>query len=95
MIKSRYFSEPELQRIVSAAEQDVELAERAKFEEQRLQAVQQWAADPQNAQQLAHIRAEFDRLAPQRRPAQAPQRPATTELPRIGFHNRLRDPYVR
>jgi len=39
-------------------------------EQSRLDQVRQWALNPANAAQLAHIRSELDRVAPQRQLAQ-------------------------
>jgi len=38
----------------------------------RLDKVRAWAQDPANAPQVAHIRSELDRVAPQRQPQQRP-----------------------
>jgi hypothetical protein len=48
-----------------AADVDREIEEQSQLER-----VRQWAADPRNATQVAHIRSELDRVAPQRQPAQ-------------------------
>jgi hypothetical protein len=49
-----------------AADVDRELEQQSRMEQ-----VRQWASDPRNSAQLAHIRSELDRVAP-RQPAQRP-----------------------
>jgi hypothetical protein len=69
-----------------AADVDREIEEQSQLER-----VRQWAQDPRNAAQVAHIRSELDRVAPrqpQRQiPAQTPhpaQRPAQSgKLPAV------------
>lgn len=92
MIKSRYYSESELQRIVSDTELELDRREAQRAEAERLEKVRQWAADPRNAAQLAQIQAEFERVAP---PAQQrPTAPAAAPVQRIGFSNAAIDPKV-
>jgi len=64
----KYHTPAEYDRIIRETEAEIE-------EQSRLDQVRQWAANPANAAQLAHIRSELDRVAPQRQPVQ--QRPAS------------------
>jgi hypothetical protein len=84
------------------------MAEQAEAD--RLERVRLWAQDPSNASQLAHLRAEFDKVAPrqpaQKRPAApapAPQYKSRAQLeaerpwlrdPKPGSYVRIIDPKV-
>ena len=61
----KYHTAAEYDRIIRETEAEIE-------ERSRLEQVRAWALNPANAAQLAHIRSELDRVAPQR----AQQRPA-------------------
>jgi hypothetical protein len=49
MIRSKYFSESELQRFVTETEQEVDLRAAQREEQQRLQAITDFIANPANA----------------------------------------------
>lgn len=73
----KYHTAAEYDRIIRETEAEIE-------EQSRLDQVRAWASEPRNAAQLSHIRAELDRVAPQRaqqRPAA--QRPEPGKLPAI------------
>jgi hypothetical protein len=94
MIKSKFFSEADLQRLVSDTEAEIMRREERQFEAERLEKVRQWAQDPVNAAQLAQIRTEFDRIAPaQRQPQQRPAARPAAPVQKIGFSNEAKDPY--
>ena len=61
----KYHTPAEYDQIIRETEAQIE-------ERSRLEQVRQWIEDPRNAAQLAHIRAEFDRVVPQRQPQQGP-----------------------
>src|SRR5215470_9842576 len=83
MIRSRHFSETELQRIVDAADQDIDTANQQAMEQDRFDRVAAWCADKNNAAQLREIQAEFARLdaAHQRRSQPQPAAPASRFAP--------------
>jgi len=78
----RYYSPEQLERIVRETEQELDRRATQRADADRLEKVRQWAADPSNAQQLASIRAEFDKVAP-KRPTQphAPVHPQASSAP--------------
>jgi hypothetical protein len=52
-------------------------------EQHQLDQLHRWAADPANAAQLAHIRSELDRVAPQRQPQRQAPAPAPQPVHRV------------
>lgn len=93
MYKSRYFSDPELARVL--ADTDLELDRRA--EEERFTQIQAWITDPKNAAIINN-----DPMVKQLRAMShtgatpAPSRAAAPAAPvqRIGFSNEAKDPHV-
>lgn len=80
-IHSRYFSEAELARIVSLAEQDIDNHYHKEREEEQTRQIDAWMRA--NPEQLAQVRAEFAKIDSRRaNPSagipQQPQRPAPT-----------------
>ena len=99
----KYHTPAEYDQIIRETEAEMDRRLEKQAEADGLAKVAAWAADPANSQQLAKIRAEFDKVAPQRpTQPQAPQRPpAPAAPPTPGYKSRaqleaekpwLRDP---
>jgi hypothetical protein len=84
----KYHTPAEYEQIICECELELDAREAARADQDRLARVQAWAQDPRNAAQLAQIRAEFDRIAPQR-PAFKSQSPAQAAPRVIGPRDRF------
>ena len=93
MIKSRYYSESELQRIVSDTELELDRREAQRAEEQRMQAFTAWANDPRN-KSIIDNDPMVQKLRAMSNPAPQRQAPAPQPVQRIGFSNAAIDPKV-
>jgi hypothetical protein len=94
----KYHSAVEYDQIIreTEAEMDRRIAQQADAD--RLAKVAAWTKDPANAAQLARIRAEFDRIAPQRpTQPQAPQHPTAPSTPQYKTRAQLEQerPWLR